>query len=292
MRQKEQERMSMKLNEKHEACKESKESRLYKIGMFAQMNHVTVKTLRFYEEQGLLKPAYVEEENGYRYYTMDQMAVLHRITALKRAGFTLEDIRMLQKGTSRRALLVRKKTELLSKIAELTRQAAILDRYLLDEDNSLDAPVLIKTIPSCVAATMQERIESYDALFDLMPTMGAEMERLGCECAVPEYCFTRYLESGFQEEQILIETCEAVTEKKQDSELVKFQEFEEIQAACIFHKGSYDTFSETYDVILRYIEENGFEISGDIRESYIDGVWNKEREEDWLTEIQIPVIKR
>ena len=39
---------------------------LYKIGMFAAMNHVTVKTLRFYEEQGLLAPAYIHPENGYR----------------------------------------------------------------------------------------------------------------------------------------------------------------------------------------------------------------------------------
>ena len=48
------------------------------------------------------------------------------------------------------------------------------------------------------------------------------------------------------------------------------------QAACIFHKGSYDTFHKSYAVILEYIEENGYEICGNIREVYIDGVWNKE----------------
>lgn len=234
---------------------------------------------------------FVDEENGYRYYTMDQMAVLHQIMALKQAGFTLEDIRRLKEGTDEKTFLTKKKIEILSKISELTRQITIIDRYLSDAEMSLDTPVLIRTIPAVIAATMQKRIESYDALFDLMPMMDAEMERLGCECAIPEYCFTHYLEPEFKEEQILIETCEAVTEKKEDSELVKFKEFPEIQAACIYHKGFYDDFPRSYAVLLKYIEENGYEICGNIRENYIDGVWNKDTEEEWLSEIQIPVKK-
>ena len=83
----------MRMKEQHAACEEKTSPYLYKIGMFAQMNHVTVKTLRFYESQGLLEPAFVDEENGYRYYTMNQMADIHQITALKEAGFTLEDIK-------------------------------------------------------------------------------------------------------------------------------------------------------------------------------------------------------
>ena len=47
--------------------------------------------------------------------------------------------------------------------------------------------------------------------------------------------------------------------------------------------------STTIDMLLQYIEENGYRICNNIRESYIDGVWNKETENEWLTEIQIPV---
>ena len=43
--------------------------------------------------------------------------------------------------------------------------------------------------------------------------------------------------------------------------------------------------------MLRYVEDNGYEIVGSIRESYIDGVWNKEDESEWLTEIQVPIKK-
>ena len=48
----------------------------------------------------------------------------------------------------------------------------------------------------------------------------------------------------------------------------------------------------TFDILLRYIEKNGYEIAGEIRESYIDGVWNREDESQWLSEIQVPVRKR
>ena len=279
----------MKMNEKHEAFTEKEVSHLYKIGMFAQMNHVTVKALRFYEEQELLLPAYVDGENGYRYYTMNQMADIQRITALKQAGFTLYDIKLINQGADTAPLLASKKAAILRKIAELTSQIAIIDGYLSGPAGTLDTPVLIRKIPAVTVAAMQKCIDSYDELFSLMPEMGAEMERLGCQCALPEYCFTHYLEPGYKDDHILIETCEAVTEKKEDSQLVKFRELPEITAACIFHKGSYNNFPETYAVILRFIEENGYEICGNIRENYIDGIWNKDREEDWLSEIQIPV---
>lgn len=282
----------MRMYEKHNGVCDKTESRLYKIGMFAAMNRITVKTLRFYEEQGLLFPAHVDGENGYRYYTMDQMETIHKITALKRAGFTLEEIKKLNVEEDEKAFLQKKKAALLEQIAELTRQMAVIDGFLSGEKATLQTPVLVKKLPAVLTAVTKRRIHSYDEMFSMMPQMGAEMERLGCECAIPEYCFTNYLESGYKEEDILVEACEAVTERKPDSERLYFKEFPEAEAACIFHKGSYDRFSESYAVLLRYIEENGYEISGEIRESYIDGVWNKEREEDWLSEIQIPVRKK
>lgn len=72
-----------KIHEEHKPCEEKDSGTLYKIGMFATMNHVTVKTLQFYEDKGLLMPALIHPETGYRYYTLSQMAVLHQITALK-----------------------------------------------------------------------------------------------------------------------------------------------------------------------------------------------------------------
>ena len=282
----------MQMRKKHEPFEVKETGTLYKIGMFAAMNHVTVKTLRFYEEQGLLVPAQIHQENGYRYYTLSQMAVLHQITALKMAGFTLEEIARIHSGADEEAVLQKKKSELIAKIAELTRQIAVVDGYLSKKETGLSHPVLIKTIPETTVAAMRVRIESYDSLFDVMPKMGALMEKAGCECALPEYCFTNYLEPGYKDEDILVEICEAVTGAKEEIGGLYFRTLPEIQAACIYHKGSYGTLSESYESVLKYIEENGYEIAGAIRESYIDGVWNKDDESQWLSEIQVPVRKR
>ena len=185
-----------------------------------------------------------------------------------------------------------KKSELLAKIAELTKQIAMVDGYLSKKKTCLTAPVLIKSIPETTVACMRVRLESYDCLFDRMPEMGALMEKAGCECALPEYCFTRYLEPGYKDGDILVEICESVVEEREEVGALRFKTLPEIQAACIFHKGSYRSFSESYETVLRYIEENGYEIAGEIRESYIDGIWNKDDESQWLSEIQVPVRKK
>lgn len=282
----------MQLRQKHEPFEVKETGTLYKIGMFAAMNHVTVKTLRFYEEQDLLMPAVTNQENGYRYYTLSQMAVLHQITALKMAGFTLEEIAHIHSGADEEAVLRKKKSELIAKIAVLTQQIAVVDGYLSKKKTGLSHPVLIKTIPETTVAAMRVRLESYDSLFDVMPEMGALMEKAGCECALPEYCFTNYLEPGYKDEDILVEICEAVTGAKGEIGGLYFRTLPEIQAACMFHRGSYGALPESYETVLKYIEENGYEIAGAIRESYIDGVWNQEEESGWLTEIQVPVRKR
>ena len=278
----------MEMKQEHKPCETKDSGTLYKIGMFAAMNHVTVKALRFYEEQGLLIPALIHPETGYRYYTLSQMAVLHQITALKQAGFTLEEIARINAGADEEAVLLKKKAELLAKISELTRQIAVVDGYLSKRKNGLSSPVLVKTIPETTVAAMKIRLDSYDGLFDRMPEMGALMEKVGCECAIPEYCFTNYLEPGYKDEDVLVEICESVVAAKEETGGLYFRTLPEIQAACIFHKGSYHTFAESYETVLKYIEENGYEIAGEIRESYIDGVWNQDEESQWLSEIQVP----
>ena len=282
----------MEMRQEHQSCEGRSNDTLYKIGMFAAMNHVTVKALRFYEEQGLLMPALIHPETGYRYYTLSQMAVLHQITALKLAGFTLEEIADINSGADEEAVLLKKKAELLAKVADLTRQIAVVDSYLSKKKTRLSAPVLIKTIPETAVVFMRIRLESYDRLFERMPEMGALMEKAGCTCALPEYCFTGYLEPGYKDEDILVEICESVVEAKKETGELHFKALPEIQAACIFHKGSYRTFPESYEAVLRYIEENGYEIAGEIRESYIDGVWNQDDESEWLSEIQVPVRRK
>ena len=66
-----------------------------KIGEFSRLMQVTVKTLRHYEQKGLLIPDEVDEWTGYRYYSIAQMQELNSIRHLQQLGFTLDEIKDL-----------------------------------------------------------------------------------------------------------------------------------------------------------------------------------------------------
>ncbi|MCW7541406.1 MerR family transcriptional regulator [Aquabacterium sp. A7-Y] len=65
---------------------------MFRIGDFSRVARVSARLLRFYDEIGLLAPAHSDRQTGYRYYTIDQLAQLNRITVLKELGFSLEQV--------------------------------------------------------------------------------------------------------------------------------------------------------------------------------------------------------
>jgi DNA-binding transcriptional MerR regulator len=71
---------------------------LMKIGDFARLARVTVKTLRHYAEEGLLEPIHVDRKTGYRYYEARQLRRLNLILNLREAGVSLPGIRAVIAG--------------------------------------------------------------------------------------------------------------------------------------------------------------------------------------------------
>ena len=123
--------------------------------------------------------------------------------------------------------------------------------------------------------------------------MGDEMRRQGAVCSEPAYCFTIYHDGEYREQDIDVEVCEAVVRACPDSEMVRYKTIPGVpQAACVLHRGPYSTLRDAYAFLYRWIGENGYRPTGPSRDSYIDGIWNKDSEEEWLTEIQVPVEER
>src|SRR5215471_5373295 len=71
---------------------------MFSIGEFAHLGGVSVRTLRHYDEIGLLRPADVDPGTGYRAYSADQLGQLNRIVALKDLGLSLAQVRRLIAG--------------------------------------------------------------------------------------------------------------------------------------------------------------------------------------------------
>lgn len=278
---------------KREGSNECKEpQKLYKIGMFSQMNRITVKTLRYYDDIGILKPESVDEINGYRYYTSTQLPRLHKILSLREIGFSIGEIKDILQGTSEEAMLLKKKSFLLKELSEISKKIGCIEGYLSGTCLDSEYHVITKAIPEVIVASVRVHLEGYEQLFDKMPEMGLEMEKAGCECQDPPYCFTIYYDEEYREGDVHAEICEAVTCLKEDRGEVTFKVLPEIPlAACVLHKGPYEKLPKAYSAVVQFIEESGYEIIGYQREYYIDGIWNKDTEEEWLTEIQFPVRK-
>lgn len=100
-----------------------------KIQEFARLVNTTTKTLRFYDNTGILKADHVDPENGYRYYKDEQTEKYERISELKEIGFTLDEIKFILDEKDRDKLvsiLKSKGTELLSAYGKCM---ALIEKY-------------------------------------------------------------------------------------------------------------------------------------------------------------------
>ena len=97
---------------------------MFKIGEFSQLGQVSTRMLRHYDKLGLLQPSFTDEWTGYRYYTIDQLARLHRIIALKDLGLSLAQIADLLNADGElpvaqlRGMLTLKQAEVQREVAE------------------------------------------------------------------------------------------------------------------------------------------------------------------------------
>lgn len=118
---------------------------MLKIRDFAKLAEVSMTTLRYYDEIGLLKPIHVDPETGYRFYTMDQLPYLHRILAFKELGLGLTQIvEILDEGISPEALqgmLRLRQAQLQQHIEAEQEQLVRIEARLRSLDQSSSMPV-------------------------------------------------------------------------------------------------------------------------------------------------------
>jgi DNA-binding transcriptional MerR regulator len=173
---------------------------MLKIGEFSQLGQVTVRTLRHYDELGLLKPAHIDPASEYRYYTLEQLPTLHRIVAWKEMGLPLGTIGALLVEPApveqMRRLLQERQSAITHQIAEeqqrLARIAARL-RMIEEEGGVSPYEVALKEVPAQTIATIRQtvphitqmkdyRCEELDFIYSWL--RGAGIEGSGTELAI------------------------------------------------------------------------------------------------------------
>lgn len=265
---------------------------MYKIGDFSSMSKTTIKTLRYYEKEGLLKPVYVDLNTGYRYYDTSQLMEISKIISLRQIGLSIKDIKNILNGYNMVEILNKRKKELEDDLVLFNMELSKIN-YLLEGDN-MKNEIFIKEIPSYVIYYCDGIISDFSKIPEFVLQAGEECAKVNpnLKCITPDYCYISYLDGEYKEKDIKIRYGQAVEKVGKETDRIKFKMMDAITAVCIYHKGAYDNLRDSYNIILKFIEDNGYEVIDNPRECYIDGCWNKDNEDDYLTEIQFPIKKK
>ena len=268
---------------------------MFKIGDFARLNKVTVKTLRHYDSIGLLQPESIDSFTGYRYYSANQMVMLNRILSLKDVGFALEEIAVILKKNMSpeqiRTLLELKHSEIDSRIkfeqARLSRIETLIKNFY-EEAYIMKYDVVIKKVDSIRVASLRDFIPSYSEQGDLWKELGDYINKYNAKTVPP--CMAIYHDAGYKEEMVDAEVIEPIVGELPGNDRIIVKDLEGAeQMASVIHQGPYQTLNMAYTAVFKWIEENGYEITGPQRELYLKGEWITEDTNEYITEIQFPV---
>ena len=278
---------------------------MLKIGEFSKIAQVSVKTLRYYDRVGLLKPAHIDRYSGYRYYSLDQLVRLNRILALKDLDFSLDQVsELLNTDLSSDAL----QNMLHSKALELDQHIRAQQGRLLRVQNRLKSiqessqhnrsPVVLKTAPDQWIATIHHVLPSLSFLEEwqaaAIKDIRSFLDRRGYKPAGAELLI--YHQDEYRESNLEVEVGMILPEAglRQDQPLqgggdsIRLHVLPGVNqlAACV----TTDTglLSETYAHLAHWTQTNGFQPIGPWRElTFIPEDPSAQR----VIEVQRPVME-
>lgn len=269
---------------------------MFSIGDFATFTQVSVRALRFYDQQGLLAPAHVDPRTGYRYYRADQVEQVLRILALRDVGLTLAQIReVLDRGATPQVIrecLARRRSEIAHLRAQVDRQLAAVEGRLALLDGGLhmhDYDVTTRRAPSLVLATIGRTVDQDDpgvllaAFGELFAELAAALGRAGVAPAGPAWSlYDRAREEGLRIAAAL--PVPAAVDLPAGLERVELPEEE---VAVTVHRGGMDGIGGAYGAVMTWMEAAGLEPAGGARE--ISLVWDPDQPHRCVTELQVVV---
>jgi len=264
-----------------------------KIGEFSALAQVSIRTLRHYDEVGLLKPTHVEAQTGYRYYSVSQLPRLHRVLALRDLGFPLDRIGdTLEEGVSADALRgmlllrVEQEKQVNEETERLNRLKALI--HLIDKEGRISSDVIMKEVEPQWIVSLRENIPAYRVvgqligrLYGLLGPLGGEGMGVGL-LHDPEY----------KEQDVDVEAGVYVKYRVEAQAPLRCYQLPAVTVASVVHHGPFNRIGEAYTDLLRWIEANHYYPGDPTRELFLHVSQPASRDDrSNVTEIQVPVRK-
>ncbi len=264
---------------------------MFKIGDFSRMCRVPVSALRYYAELGLLAPAHIDPQTGYRYYTAEQLPRIQRILALRDLGLSLEQIAtVLRESLSAeqiRGMLRLRQAQLLQQIEEEQARLARVEATLrqIEQEGAMSSyDVVLKEVAPQLVAGIRAVIPHYGAIGSLFDELFAYLGGQGVSgMAVGIDHNTEYMERDPD-----MEAAVYLEAPVPEGGRVKLRTLPGGLVASTIHKGPYEGMSQAYAALMTWLEPSGYKPVGQSRELYLHMAATPDGH---VTEIQIPVAR-
>jgi DNA-binding transcriptional MerR regulator/effector-binding domain-containing protein len=280
---------------------------MFKIGEFSQLGQVSPRMLRHYDKLGLLVPRHNDAWTGYRYYTIDQLARLHRIIALKDLGLTLAQIGELLESEEGlpaeqlRGMLRLKQNELERELAEgLWRLQSVQARLQELEGAEKSSPyeIVVKTVTPQPVATIRAVVPHVTEMSfycqHLFAQLNAALARQGIRPVQPEIIL--YHSGEYRETDLPVEAALGVA----DGELATVDPESPLQfrqlpghemVAALIYEGAFTNLTAAALALLGWIGRHGHTVAGPLREIHLSGPAHGRKAEgtEPVTELLVPI---
>lgn len=265
------------------------------IGDFSRATHLSVKTLRHYHRVGLLAPADVDPETGYRRYTTEQIPTAQVIRRFRALEMPLDDIRAVLSAAdmaTRNELVAAHLSRLEDSLAR-TQQAAASLRDLLQPSHS-DGPAAIehRSVEPVPAAAVRDVIDIADVAAWYQGAMGELYGTLGAQKIAPAGpAGGVYASELFTQERgaaTVFVPCAPTVRRTGRVEPIVVPAAE---LAVITHAGTTAEIDRSYGALAAYVADHALAVDGPIREYYVVGGHQTPDESSWRTEIGWPIFR-
>jgi DNA-binding transcriptional MerR regulator len=265
-------------------------STLLNIGDFSRMTFLSVKTLRYYHDVGLLSPAEVDAETGYRRYELGQVPTAQVIRRLRELGMSIDDVRGVIEApdVSARNAAISAHLQRMEGELERTRSTVKALRMLLDETAPAPISVEYRVVEPSETLAIRDRVAYADS-FDWLEVAFAELhaavrDRAGVDGALYS---NELLEDEFGELVAVVPVASRVETAGRIESLV----LPRVEYAVAVHAGPVDDIDRTYAALGAVVAERAIGVQGPIREDYVVGAGDTADETQHRTEICWPVFQ-
>ena len=274
---------------------------MFSIGEFARLGGVSVRTLRHYDEIGLLRPASVDPGTGYRGYTAQQLGQLNRIMALKDLGLSLTQARRLLDGITLdelRGMLLLRRAQLEHELEQHKNQLLGVEgrlRSIAREDAMPADDIVAKKIPAMGAVVIAGQAPAFgpENIVPVVNRLAEQFDQLGIHDRVkeagPRLIFYEY-EDG---ENVTVHLALPVTEAPGELPApAHYRVLPQVEAAITVRSGpAASIFPMVYHDLARWIDERGCHAAGPGREVWVNEVHDIADVAQQVFEIQLPFIR-